>query len=639
MFKHLSSLFTAALLATTSVQAQTTYFATSFDEGMPDSFQNWDIDENQPSTDMANLGFAVGTAWIVTNEGKDNNPAACSTSWYKTAGTSNDWMVLPPIEVKDSEAKIIWRARTRDKDYRDGYKVFVGHFPDESTGRDYIMPDDFDQQTPLFATSSKGENYEWTLHTISLAQYVGQTVYIAFVNDSKDKACLYVDDIFVGIPAAVGLTLDFGRCYDGYGDITVSGKAYATLSQPVTGYTIGFEMNGKTIEQTFDGTLEPGVQVPFTLSETAYLEKNATADYRAWIKAGDDQSEQNGRLSAYLWKVVAEEVTGTWCQYCVRGIGAMNHMRENDPEGFIGIAVHADVSNTTPDAMAIPGEEYRQWLMSSYSMSGYPHCVMNRNAQYSIDPGNIPTTAATIKKNGENFYGLSLSAYYDAETNLITGNTTVAFAKDFENTNFKLAYIVIENDVHRTHAETGILDDYCGYDQINGYAGGAMGECYGFENLPSIINADDIWYQDVARGYSGNDGYKGITDIFPKTISDGDVFDHEIEIDMPQTVLVKENTELVVLLLSKSGAILNAEKCPISMEKPEATGISQLTMDNGQLSMDNCGAVYDLQGRMVSRGNVTMDNGRLTMDNYGSGIAPLMKKGVYIMNGRKVIVR
>ena len=637
MFKHLSSLFTAALLATTSVQAQTTYFATSFDEGMPDSFQNWDIDENQPSSDMANLGFAVGTAWIVTNEGKDNNPAACSTSWYKTAGTSNDWMVLPPIEIKDAEAKIIWRARASDKDLRDGYKLYIGHFPDADSGRDYIMPDDFDLLSPLYSTNK--ETFDWNLHTISLADYVGQTVYLAFVNDSKDKTCLYIDDIFVGVPAAVGLTLDFGRCYDGYGDITISGKAYATLSQPVEQYTIGFEMNGKTIEQTFDGTLEPGVQVPFTLSETAYLEKNATADYRAWIKAGDDQSEQNGRLSAYLWKVVAEEVTGTWCQYCVRGIGAMNHMRENDPEGFIGIAVHADVSNTTPDAMAIPGEEYRQWLMSSYSMSGYPHCVMNRNAQYSIDPGNIPTTAATIKKNGENFYGLSLSAYYDAETNLITGNTTVAFAKDFENTNFKLAYIVIENDVHRTHAETGILDDYCGYDQINGYAGGGMGECYGFENLPSIINADDIWYQDVARGYSGNDGYKGITDIFPKTISDGDVFTHEIEIDMPQTVLVKENTELVVLLLSKSGAILNAEKCPISMEKPEATGISQLTMDNGQLSMDNCGAVYDLQGRMVSRGNVTMDNGRLTMDNYGSGIAPSMKKGVYIMNGRKVIVR
>ena len=101
MLKHLSTLCAATLIAV-STQAQTTYLATSFDEGIPETFQNWDIDENQPSTDMANLGFTIGTAWIVTTEGKDNNAVACSTSWYKNAGTSNDWMVLPPIEIKDA---------------------------------------------------------------------------------------------------------------------------------------------------------------------------------------------------------------------------------------------------------------------------------------------------------------------------------------------------------------------------------------------------------------------------------------------------------------------------------------------------------------------------------------------------------
>ena len=614
MLKHLSTLCAATLIAV-STQAQTTYLATSFDEGIPETFQNWDIDENQPSTDMANLGFTIGTAWIVTTEGKDNNAVACSTSWYKNAGTSNDWMVLPPIEIKDAEAKIIWRARASDKDLRDGYKLYIGHFPDADSGRDYIMPDDFDLLSPLYSTNK--ETFDWNLHTISLADYVGQTVYLAFVNDSKDKTCLYIDDIFVGVPAAVGLSLDFGRCYDGYGDITISGKAYATLSQPVEQYTIGFEMNGKTIEQTFNNTLEPGVQLPFALSETAFLEKNATADYRAWIKAGDDQSEIRGKLSAYLWKVVAEEVTGTWCQYCVRGIGAMNYMRENDPEGFIGIAIHNNSSSTVPDSMAISGEEYRKWVMATYSMNGYPHCVLNRNAQYSIDPGIIPTTAASIKRNGQNYYGLTLSATYNPETNRIAADTEVLFAKDFDNTNFKLAYIVIENDVHRTHAETGILDNYCGYDQVNAYAGGAMGECYGFENLPGIINADDIWYQDVARGYSGNDGYKGITDIFPKNISDGDVFTHQMELDMPETVLVKENAELVVLLLSKSGAILNAEKCPIAQQSAEPTAVEF----GAVVQRHTEPAVYDLQGRVVSKS--------------GHSLQP----GIYIIGGKKVVVK
>ena len=614
MLKHLSTLCAATLIAV-STQAQTTYLATSFDEGIPETFQNWDIDENQPSTDMANLGFTIGTAWIVTTEGKDNNAVACSTSWYKNAGTSNDWMVLPPIEIKDAEAKIIWRARASDKDLRDGYKLYIGHFPDADSGRDCIMPDDFDLLSPLYSTNK--ETFDWNLHTISLADYVGQTVYLAFVNDSKDKTCLYIDDIFVGVPAAVGLSLDFGRCYDGYGDITISGKAYATLSQPVEQYTIGFEMNGKTIEQTFNNTLEPGVQLPFALSETAFLEKNATADYRAWIKAGDDQSEIRGKLSAYLWKVVAEEVTGTWCQYCVRGIGAMNYMRENDPEGFIGIAIHNNSSSTVPDSMAISGEEYRKWVMATYSMNGYPHCVLNRNAQYSIDPGIIPTTAASIKRNGQNYYGLTLSATYNPETNRIAADTEVLFAKDFDNTNFKLAYIVIENDVHRTHAETGILDNYCGYDQVNAYAGGAMGECYGFENLPGIVNADDIWYQDVARGYDGTDGYKGIEGLFPKNISEGDVFTHQMELDMPETVLVKENAELVVLLLSKSGAILNAEKCPIAQQSAEPTAVEF----GAVVQRHTEPAVYDLQGRVVSKS--------------GHSLQP----GIYIIGGKKVVVK
>lgn len=619
MFRKSSLLSAAGLIIAMNSQAQTTYLSTSFDEGIPETFQLWDIDENQPSTDMANLGFAVGTAWIATTEGKDSNHVACSTSWYKKAATSNDWMVLPPIEVKDSEAKIIWRARTYDKDYRDGYKVYVGHFPDEDTGRDYIMPDDFNQLEPLFETAK--ENFDWTLHEESLADYAGQTVYIAFVNDSKDKACLYIDDIFVGIPAAVGISLDFGRCYDGYGDITISGKAFANLSQPVTGYTIGFEMDGWTTEQTFDGTLSPGVQVPFTLDQKPFLAKNATADYRAWIKAGDDQSEISGKLSAFPWKVVAEEVTGTWCQYCVRGIGAMNYMRENNPDGFIGIAVHADVS-TVPDSMAIPGHDYLNWLMSSYNMSGYPHCVVNRNAQYSIDPGNIPSTVEAIKKNGQNFFGLtlrsSLSSLHSSPT--IKANTTVAFANDYSNYNFKLAYIVIENNVHRTHAETGILDNYCGYDQINAYAGGAMGECYGFESLPSIVNADDIWYQDVARGYCGNDGYKGIADIFPKEISDGDVFEHEIELDMPETVLKPENTELVVLLLSKSGSILNAEKCPIMPQEYISTGIA-----------DHSSPFPLPSSRATPRSPL--------LDLTGRPHAAPLSKGIYIVNGRKVVIR
>ena len=609
MNKKLLSIIAAAFV-TIAMQAQQTYFSTSFDEGIPPTFTLWDMDQNEPSTDMAKLGFAVGKAWIAVADGNDNNIAACSTSWYKKAGTSDDWMILPEITISDSEAQLQWRARAYDKEYRDGYKVLAAIIDGDDVE---LLPDLFDTANPLFTTSK--ENQAWTRHEVSLANYVGKTIRIAFVNDSKDKTRLLVDDIFAGVPSTVGLLLDFDRTYDGYGDITISGRAFANLSEPVPSYTIGFEMNGETIEQTFNNELQPGVQVPFQLTGKAHLERNATAEYKAWITAGNDKSEINGKLSAFLWKVVAEEVTGTWCQYCVRGIGAMNYMRENDPDGFIGIAIHNNSSTSCPDSMAIPGEEYRAWIMNNYSMSGYPHCVLNRNAQYSTDPGNIPSYTARIKQSGKNYTGLSLTANYDSAADMISATTDVFFANDYENADFKLAYIVIENDVHRTHAQTGLINQYCGYDQINGYAGGAMGECYGFEELPSIINADNIWYQDVARGYEGADGYMGKSGLLPKTIADGDSFTHEVQLAMPATVLNKENTELVVLLLSRTGAVVNAEKCPIGIDG--SLGIKSL-QEYSTKSVNP--ATYTISGCRVD------------------GNTPL-RKGIYIVGGKKVVVK
>ena len=587
----MKSIFSAALVMTMLLfvngpaEAQITYFSTSFDDGIPETFSLYDLDQNEPSSDTKKMGFEVGKPWVALKVDKDSVSVAASTSWYKKGATSNDWMVTNGIEIASEKAVVSWRAKASDKSYADGYSVYLS-----TTG---ATPEDFDTTAPALQLAK--ESAEWTEHALSLADYVGQTVYIAFVNDSRDKALLYVDDLFVGVPSKVGFTLDFGRCYDGYGDIVVSGHAFATEQEAVEGFTIGFTTDdGQTISQHFAETLQPGIPVAFTLDETVHVERNQTIAYKAWVESGDDRSELSNRLSAYLWKVVAEEVTGTWCQYCVRGIGAMNYMRQNAPEGFIGIAVHNhEDSYTVPDSMAIPGEEYRRWLMSSYGMSGYPHCVINRNAIFSTDPGSIPAYYEAIKATQENFSGLTLEATVDAE-GVITGKTQVFFAKDYTGADFKLAYIVIENDVHRTHAETGILDNYCGYDQINAYAGGAQGACYGFENLPRVVNADDIWYQDVARGYAGNDGYKGEGGLFPANINDGDSFTHEQTLNMPAKVLRWENTELVVLLLSKSGVIVNAEKCPIVVTQPSSIHPSTCNVQRSSFN------VYSLSGRQLS---------------------------------------
>ena len=243
--KSFFAMICSALAMTQAAQAQTTWLSADFSNGIPQGFVLHDNDGRTPSTDMANIGFEVGKAWITTPEGKDGNMVACSTSWYKNAGQADDWMVTTAIEVKSDKAVLRWRARTSDKDYRDGYAVLVSEKGQQSA--------DFDTQASLYQTSK--ENYNWTSHEVSLAQYAGKTIYIAFVNNSKDKACLYIDDVFAGIPSTVDFTINLSRVINRYGDVTVSGTAFATGATPANGFTIGLRAGDQLIEQHFDNTL------------------------------------------------------------------------------------------------------------------------------------------------------------------------------------------------------------------------------------------------------------------------------------------------------------------------------------------------------------------------------------------------
>lgn len=586
----------AAMMIAGTAKAQDTYLSTGFDEGIPSSFTLHDVDGRTPSTDMQNIGFAVGTPWIAYAEGKDGNMVACSTSWYKNAGQSDDWMVTGAINIKSEKAVISWRSRASDKDYRDGFKVYISE-----KGTDV---DDFDKSKALYETSK--ENYEWTEHSVSLAEYAGKTVYIAFVNDSKDKTCLYVDDIFVGVPSNVGLTTNLTRVIQQYGDITVSGQAFATSDKSVTSYTIGYRINGETYEQDFSGTLEPGKKADFILDKKFHINRNQTEDYEVWIKSGADSTGISGRISSYPRKLVSEEVTGTWCGYCVRGIVAMKNMKEKYPDSFIGIAIH-NSSAVWTDAMAYGVEEYNELLCSKCNISGYPHCVFNRNSMYSIDPGDMEIYYKQIMNSSTNNCGIQLEASYDEATNTIKANTDVYFAADIENADYSLAYVLVENNVHRTNEDLGIPEGKpTGYEQNNYYADNAMGEMGGFENLPSTVPADQMWYNDVARTIYPD--YYGISGVIPATINDGDHFSYSCSIDIPANVLEKENTELIVLLINKNGIIDNADMVGIN---GLSTGISAVNNDN--TAKDD--AYYNINGMRVN--------------------SPV--KGVYIHNGKKFV--
>lgn len=576
----------AALLTASNVNAQDTYFATSFEDGIPSSFTLHDVDQRTPSNDMQKIGFAVGTPWIDIPEPEGNgNHIACSTSWYKNAGKSNDWMVTEGIDIKSEKAVLRWRSRASDKDYRDGIAVYVS---EKGTN-----VDDFDTSAPVY--QAKKENYTWIEHTVDLSAYKGKKVYIAFVNNSTDANCLYVDDIFVGVPSKVNMSLDLARVSKTYGDILVSGNAFATDKQTHKGFSVGYRVNGKTVEQTFDQTITADGKTAFTLDTPLHIERNQTIDYDAWIKCDGDSTGISSKVSAYPLKLVSEEVTGTWCGYCIRGIVGMKTMNDKYPDTFIGIAIHNDSNTKWPDAMAAGVEDYHDYIYNSCGITGYPHCVFSRNPNYSIDPQYMEKCYTAIMSEADNYTGIELKAQYNKNTGKIDTNTDIYFAKKQSNTNYKLAYVIVENNVHRTHAELGLAENEpSGYDQNNYYGNNAQGvEMGGYEKMGSTVRAEQIWYNDVARSiYPTPQGEEG---IIPADIAEGDHFSNEVSLDIPTNVLNSANTEVIVLLLEKNGIIVNADK--VKIEGIE-TGIEEVANNN---TIDT-NVYYNLQGMRVAKG-------------------------------------
>ncbi len=165
-----------------AVNAQVIY-SEDFSGGvMPSGFVLVNNDGKTPASSVS----YVNQAWVVRNESSSNtNKVAVSTSWYNPAGASDDWMITPQITLTSNNL-LKWRARAVDSSYPDGYQVLLSPTGDTALASFTVT---------LFSTN--GENASWIDRGASLSTYAGQTVRIAFRNNSNDMFLLQVDDIQV----------------------------------------------------------------------------------------------------------------------------------------------------------------------------------------------------------------------------------------------------------------------------------------------------------------------------------------------------------------------------------------------------------------------------------------------------------
>lgn len=193
--------------------------------------------------------------------------------------------------------------------------------------------------------------------------------------------------------------------------------------------------------------------------------------------------------------VVAEEGTGTWCQWCPRGAVFMDKFSKVYAGAFVPVAVH----NNDPMAL-VP---YDQGL----AFSGYPNAKVDRGT--AKDPSAIESdilSHLTIAPKAV----IKPGASWNATSRELKVSLTSTIVTDITN-DYKIALVLTEDDVKGTAS---------GYAQKNAYAGGASGPMGGYETLGNPVPAAQMAYNHVARMIEPS--FTGEVNSFPATALAGE---------------------------------------------------------------------------------------------------------------------
>ena len=357
-------------------------------------------------------------------------------------------------------------------------------------------------------------------------------------------------------------------------------------SKPVTSYRYTTTMNGKVVE-------EKAVK----LAEPIAVGDNGTLLVKVPIlnQLGDQQlvcniTHVNGKPNEATFssstlditvltkvptcRVVFEDYTAMWCQYCPRATAIMEYLTKKHPDDFIGIAVHQY------DKIGING--YKPPVVGKF---GLPYVWASRRAKVSGYTGEELYQQA--KAIGA-MMDIDVKAEWNASGNGINVQSTTTFRTNMSNANYALAYVVVEDGMHNAS-----------WSQANSYNG-----------LTDLLNENEemavfvkggrviygLKYNHVARAFLGIDS--GMESSLPKNVVADRGIKHQAMFEgvgrnwTPQN---KKNLRVVVMVLDNStNSIVNGAHCSI---KPySTTGVATTKNTDQRVEV----ARFNLKGQRLS---------------------------------------
>lgn len=526
-----------------------------FNNGIPPEVKLYDLDGLKPAADVEFTGLKAGIPWVAYDLEKTGSRVAVSTSWYTPAGKADDWMVLPSVDVT-ADTELRWTARAFDPQLSDGYSVYLSCTGD--------TPEDFDRIKPLFHVDA--ESAQWTDHTFSLSEYAGKSVNIAFVNESNDCNMLLLRGITVGTPEKLIVNFAGDRAIAEPGTkIPLEFKVSTDLTSAQTLLKAGCRIGDKEYSLSEPGRLEPGKEVRLDFAESIDIEKGVLSPVTVWVESDLGKVEDTVWLGNCDRKMVIEEATGTWCGWCVSGIAVLDRMKKKYPDQAICIAVHES------DPMAIDGY--------SVKGGGNPRLSLNREGQ-EMHPLDLEEAMAPHLTD---LPQVTVDAEWTVTDGLVNVKANLLSGVKSESL-YRMAFVLVENDVH--------VPDDAGYWQRNYYSGGDNGPLDGFEDLPNIIPAEQMWYQEVARGIYPSQ--QGVACSSGSLLPVGRKTEVSYTFALPGNVLNRDKLELFVLAIDAATSnVMNG--CKAAGKSESGINTPTAAVESEEMAVE----WYDISGRRV----------------------------------------
>lgn len=412
---------------------------------------------------------------------------------------------------------------------------------------------------------------------------------------------------------------------------------------PITSFDVSVSQNGGTpVKETVSGLNIPSYGKQVVTLKNMFTIAADSNKFLAIISnvngAGPDgdaiddttSSITVGTVPAAGKVVFAEGLTGTWCQYCPRTAVFTDFMMKYYAGYFAPVSVHADKDTTVKDTMALKG--YSDFL----AIPTFPRILNDR--AFVVDPRNIE--ASFIQRITSAPEGILVNgAAYDSVTRQLKVSITTTLKKDITG-DYRVACVLTEDSV------SGVST---AFDQVNGYAGGSLGEMGGFELLPNPVPAAQMNYNYVARTFSP--AFDGYPNAYGATASTGQIITHNFVYTLPAT-WDENQMHIIGVMLDPTGSSSNASYTTIKEAVKNGfipgilVGINQIAdaPDAIKLAPNPVGDLSYILMNLKTESMVTVDiynvNGALVGSKaYGkiSGAyrlpvdAQLLSKGLYLI--------